>query len=295
MDFGKLIGRALKIAWNHKILWVLGFFASFLGGSEIFVSEDHKARAGEFISQHPVLLTIVLSYAFFLFVFFLCMHIVGSAGLIKAVSQIEENRPGRLREYCGSGLKYFARFLGLWFILTIAVIIAALAVVMPIVAGFFFSTLIGVLLLAGLIPVGLIALFIIFTIYHLAQRDIAIGDRSLFDGLGTAYNLLRNHIGKSVVVFLVNMIAGLILFSFNTFLILLLAIPLILGGFESIKAIILLLIMEVPLFIAIAIPLTGFFGTFMNALYTIFYMELQKTPTPPKETDLLLEEPLPRE
>ncbi len=276
MDFGSIIARSLNISWKYKILWVLGFFASFIGGSSVFIGKDHETRASEFISQNPWLLAVILGYALLLMLFFLCMHLIGSAGLIDAVSRLGEIHPPRLKESFKSGVVYFWKFLALWGMAIIAAIACFSLIAIPIALSFWASLMIGFIFLAILVIPAIAILFIFFSIYSLAQREIVIGHKTLFESIANAVRLCKKWIGKTLIIFFIDFITGLILFSLNTFLLMLLAIPLILLAIKSTALLLLLLLVEIPLFIIFAIVITGFFGTFMNSLYTIFYLDLKK-------------------
>ena len=275
MDFAKIVARSLNISWKYKMLWILGFFASFMGGSNVFIGKEHETRAGDFIIQNPWLLAIIIAYLILLFLFFLIMHLICSAGLIKSVADLDENYPPKARESFKSGMVYFWKFLALW-VMAIAVAIALFAMIaLPIALAFWASVAFGFIFLVLLIPPGLAALFLFLSIYSLAQREIVLGKRGLLEAISQAYRLWRENIGQALVVFLIQLLAGLIMFSLNTFLLLIFAIPLILLAIQSISIVVALLLVEIPMLILFSILLTGFFGTFVNSLYTLFYMELE--------------------
>ena len=54
------------------------------------------------------------------------------------------------------------------------------------------------------------------------------------------------------------------------------AIPVLLIAVTSTVALVISLIIAIPVFLSIAIVIEGCLGTFFNALFTLFYMELRK-------------------
>jgi hypothetical protein len=45
MDYGALVNKSLKIMWNYKYLWILGFLASLgEGGGQSFVNFHKKSN-----------------------------------------------------------------------------------------------------------------------------------------------------------------------------------------------------------------------------------------------------------
>jgi hypothetical protein len=276
MDYGKLINRAFSISWKYKILWVLGFFASFFGGSSMFISHEHQAKVANVISDHPYLITIILIYALFLVFFFLIMHLICAAGLTDAVVKVEREGKCGLKEPFKVGAHYFWRFGGLWLLalFTMIAIIALLAI--PVAVIFAASVVAGFLILVLVIPIFMAALYAFTSIYGLSQRELVIGGFDIADSIIGGFHLFKKHPGKNLVVFLISLAIGLILFTLNAMLVLIFALPLIFGNFGSATTTVILLIVEVPVFISVAIVITGYFGAMLSSFFTLFYLELRK-------------------
>jgi hypothetical protein len=280
MDFGKLIFRSIRISWGNKNFWILGFFASFFGGSSIFIGDENEIRATEFLSQNPAFVAVLVGYAILLLLFFIIMHLICTGGLISTISKMEKGHNQGLKESFKIGSQFFFRLLLLWLIAVVIGFSSIAMLVAPAVIAFMASSILGYIFIMVFVLLGFPILFFFFSLYSLAQREIVIGQKGIVEGIVSAFKLLKEHLWKNSIAFLISFIAGLILFSINTFLILMFAIPLILGAFYSGTLLLILLLVEIPFFIAIAIILTGFFGTLMNTLYTLFYIELRRLSPP---------------
>jgi hypothetical protein len=276
MDYGKLLNRSFSISWEFKVLWVLGFFASFFGGSSMFINQEHQAKVAGVVSDHPYLIMIILIYALLLVFFFLIMHLICAAGLTDAVVKVEREARCSLKESFKVGAHYFWSFGGLWLIalFTMIAIIALLAI--PVAVIFSASVVVGFLILVLVIPIFMAALYAFTSVYGLAQRELIIGGRDIADAIMEGFHLFKAHPGKNLVVFLISLAIGLILFTLNAMLVLVFALPLIFGSFGSATTAVILLIVEVPVFITVAIVVTGYFGAMLSSFFTLFYLELRK-------------------
>ncbi len=281
MDYGKILAKAFEYALKYKSLWILGFFASFFGGSYGFANRESSASAAGMFFENTTLIVLLVIYALILFFLFIVMHLVRTASLIDAISKLEKTREYKLKESFKAGTDAFWSFLGLWLIIVAAAVAVIIVLAVPTLLAFYISTLLGILILLAVIPATVVAFFVISTIYAFAQREIIIADKKIGDAVIQGYILLRNFPARNIVIFLITFVIGLIMFALNTLLVLLFAMPLIIAGVSQTPAIVFsLLFIEVPIFIAIAILITGSFGTFQNSIFTIYYMELIQLPVP---------------
>jgi hypothetical protein len=284
MDYGKLIGRALDISWQYKLLWIFGFFAALFGGmsgrSQGFISADDRSQVATFITQHMTLLLILAAYGVFLLLFFLTMHLIGTAGLIGGVIQIERSGSCTIRECFRTGAKYFSRYLGLWILALITIAVIVFLLIFPVILAFVISAILGILSLLVVIPLALIAAFFFTNIYALSQREIVIGDKRVGEAITEAYTLIKTHLGKNLVIFIITFAVEIILVTLNMLLTILFSLPLIAGLHRPIGVILMIFFFGIPIFIAVAILLTGIFGVFLNSLFTLFYLELRRLSPP---------------
>ena len=283
MDYIGIIRQSFDLSWKYKLLWSFGFFASFLGGWSQIFKPEYRAQAADFLGSHPILIVIIAIYTLILLLFFIAMNLITVAGLIDGVVKITGGHSVSLKELFKAGFRHIRYFSGLWLILVAASLVLALLFITISVVPYILAGAWGLLILPITIPLAATVVFSIISIYSLAQREIVIGRKDLFDSIGGAYNLLLSYPGQNIVIFLISMLLFMLLFILNSFLFAVFSVPLALALSHSELTLALLLFIEVPIFIAAAIAISGFFGTILNSIYTMFYMELKKIPTPAKQ------------
>jgi hypothetical protein len=90
--------------------------------------------------------------------------------------------------------------------------------------------------------------------------------------------LLITYPGQCLIIFLISAFLVMLLFLLNSALFALFSIPLLFIFSYSELVLALVLFVTVPVFIVSAIAISGFFGTVLNSIYTIFYLELKRLP-----------------
>ncbi len=282
MDYGKILKRAFDYTLRHKSLWILGFFSTFFGSTYGFINRDNQTNAAGILFGNPTLLIFLIIYALTLFFLFIVMHLISTAGLIDAVAEMEGGKKYELKSSFKVGTDSFWRFLGLWLLMFSGVLVTAIILAVPAIIAFILETLLGILFLIALIPAALVGYFVIDMIYLFAQREIVIHKSRIGDAVSRGYLLLKNHLAGNVVAFLIVSGIGLVMFALNSLLVLIFAMPLIIAGTPQASAIVfIMLFIEVPIFIAVAILITGSFGTFQNSILTLYYLKIKSLPLPP--------------
>jgi hypothetical protein len=140
--------------------------------------------------------------------------------MARATVELGEGRPVTAGDAWGAGVGLFWRYLGLWALLIAAAVAVAVVVGMVvalaigavaitdgpvrIMLGALFA-LVGFVLALALVPVGIGATIVV----AYAQRAIAVEDVGPIDALGLGIRLLREHLGESVVLWLINLGLGI--------------------------------------------------------------------------------------
>lgn len=171
---------------------------------------------------------------------------------------------------------YFLRFLGLFiiFFFMFAIFFALLA--LPMILAFVLLGAYGLLFLIVVIPVALAGIFLLSTMYSLAQREIIVNNNPVFEAIGEGYRLVTGHLGPNIIIFVLSIALSLVILVAALFVLAICAIPFVIVCIQSIPILILTLVVVLPIFILITVVTAGFLGTFFNALLTLFYLELRK-------------------
>ena len=156
MDLGATISRALKITWDHKVLWILGFLAALGGGGgggggggnvaspQSFA--NNFSRGGSLppwmqqLAQHPEpLIAAAGVFACLLVIIGLILAVIGiiaRGGLIAGVQQVETNGAMTFGSAWKGGAARFWSLLGLNLLLAIPMIILVVILVVIIAVSF---------------------------------------------------------------------------------------------------------------------------------------------------------------
>jgi hypothetical protein len=241
MDFGAVISRALRITWNYKILWILGFLAALgSGGANFNPSSNINYRAGssDFSTAMPpwlqdlvddpglILGGLAAFFCIILIIGFIIMVIstIARGGLIAGVQQIETEGNTTFGRAWSGGASRFLPLLGLDILLFLPVII----VVVVLVALFGGSIIAAVAssqggvndnggaiggLIAGGLSIFCCGLCVVILYSLLAQAIQVLGERAIvLEGAGVisaisrAWALLRANLGNIILLALVMLV-----------------------------------------------------------------------------------------
>ncbi len=156
MDFGSIISRAIKITWNYKVLWILGFLTALgagggSGGGANFPSGQSlgngSSRGGsgvptwmQNIMRNPEPLLVgaaaLICILFIIALVFAIIGIIARGGLIAGVQQIEMEGTTSLGGAWKAGARRFWPMLGLHLLLGIPVVILIVVIVVVFAATF---------------------------------------------------------------------------------------------------------------------------------------------------------------
>jgi hypothetical protein len=175
-----------------------------------------------------------------------------------------------------AGARQFWRFLGLFFLTLLVGGTYFGVLVLILILIFVAFEALGLLFLIFFLPMILIGAFVITNVYSLAQREIVVNNTPVFDAIGEAFGLLGNNPGPNIIIFLITAFLWIAIVICGIIITIIFAIPAFIIGAWSTLFMIVALIVILPVFILIAIIIEGFLGTFFNALFTYFYLELQK-------------------
>ena len=278
MDYGRLISRSFQLAWRYKSLWIFGLFAGF--GSTFNVPSDfpgfrvesmESLRAFNWDAAHafegsPVFLSLVLAFLG-LMVVFLIAHLIASPALVDAVNKIARGGLYRFGDSFSAGVDFFWRFLGLLLLEILAFIVS----IIPFALVILVIPLLGILLA---IPGAFVLIFVWNTIFELARRVIVARDCSIGDALSEGFLLMKQHLSKTIVIFVLIFFLGMAFLIAAAIMWLVVGLPI--GGIvwamtQSVAA---GAVMAILFGLPVSLVVGGYFGTFFSSLYTLFYFEL---------------------
>lgn len=306
MDIGKILSKAWKTIWKHKILWVFGILAGCGatshgggggGGSSAmtsngqpgnwdgppFMNPGTQRAFGDFfrsLSEIPpmVWVLIVLGLVFVgvvLSILFLMAGTLGTAGVIKGTGMSEERDADSKPISFGAVFKAVKPYYWKVFLLNLGLRILGFFVVIilgiPLILLTVCTCFLGLFLL---IPIGwFINLMVNFTTIAIIEED-----KSIFEGIERAWQVITKNIGNVFVMFLIlgvgQLIAGLII-----------ALPLVIvptpflinlfaSGFRTVTVGLILSVILFLVFIPFVILLSGVLKAYVLTSWTLTYRDL---------------------
>ena len=317
MNYGALIGDAFRITLRNRYLWFFCFFAcgtgsNFIGnvpsGGGNFNFDDFRrsgagasgltAQVGQGLSNTVLILGIVVVVVL-LALFFIFMAIISQGALADSVAAIDRGEGRRFGSAFGSGMGNFWRVLGyyvVFFLVGLGLLVVIGIPVAILIGGTFAVTestgaRISVAVIVGLLAVLLlIVVFIPLSIIgQYALREIVVRRERVVGSVGSGYSLFRRNIGRSLLLWLIQI--GLSIGIGIAFILLLLIVALILFiptialAFADASAAA-LAVAGVPaglIVFLLFLVVSGAIGAFSHAYWTLAYLRVTAPPAPSQD------------
>jgi len=282
MDYGGLVKKSLDIMWRFKYLWLFGFFLEFgSGGGTWFGNLPNKVKLpvrdyirGDFLEGALVgAILLLVAMALLVFLVFLIMYIISQGGMIHCVRKIKAGENASLREGWDAGIKNFWRILGILVIIIIVSLAVAFFTIGPFIIGIVAFKAFGLLLGVILFPLALVLIVTIALIHIYASRTCVIEGKGVFDSIAAGWNMLKGNLGPSLIMTLIS-VGSTMAYMFGFVVLgLLLALPFIAIAAFNLYLGIFLGVVVALIYIGI---LSAIWGTYIDSLWTLAYMEMKK-------------------
>lgn len=297
MDYVDILKRAWRVTWGHKTLWVLGLFAggystgsgggglrgySFDTGSTPEGPEGYIEAAAEWMQANIELVVVAAIALVILGVIMWVLSIAATGGLVRLVDDLERGHWSGAARGWGAGFAVWGRVFLVGLILVVPVVIvlggiALLGVVFAVgaarggeetVAG----AIIGMCgLIALLVPLVLVAGFIVGVLHLLAIRFAVLFDMPATGAIGAAWRSFRGRFKDVLLMWLVMFGVGIAYGFAMAFVAVVLFVPAVLvglaGGIGPAVGLGAIggLVMLVP---------SAAYGTFASSAWTVFFRRL---------------------
>ena len=229
MDFGEVLGRAWKIIWKHKILWVFGIFAgcergggggggnsgyrfNAAGGQGSYPgAEQFFNQVGNWIEAHWWVIILFVLAVLVLVIIGILLGTIGRIGLIKGTVKADGGAEHLgFAELWNGSLPFFWRV----FLLALIVGLAAfILVLMLIVLGFGAAVLtfgFGLICLIPLFCVLVVALWFAGLVVQFAEMAIVIENLGIMDGVRRGWDVVKRNIGPALIMWLILAVIGFV-------------------------------------------------------------------------------------
>jgi hypothetical protein len=281
MDYGKIVSTGWKQAWQHKSLWIFGFFISgssvgYMGNVKDHIKVDYPLdlnlpQVGNLLAGHVGLILFLAAVALLAFLIWVVFSTISVGGLIDAAGQLKRGETYTFGRAFKIGAHYFWRIFGIG---VLAFIVGFAFVIMLIIVGYIafrIATALGFLSLLILTPLLIIGIFILIITLSMAHRYIVLQDRNVFDAIADGFNLWKSHLGPSLLYTLMYIAIGIGIMM-GTFIVIAFAVMPFIG--LAFVNLVLAIVIGVPVVLLILLIVDGLTGSAMHLMSTEFYFQL---------------------
>ena len=269
MDYGNVLGRAWRITWRWKILWVLGFLAGLgSGGGGSPGNMNYSAGSGDF-DQFPwrttlsdiypgfenlaweqiwptvaVVVALILCILLLIAIALWVVSVIARGGLIAGVQQVEDEGSTSFRSAWRAGRRKFWTLFGVGVLASIPMIILGLILFGIFVFGI--VTMVNTSQSAdfGAFPVilssiGIVFLLVCCILIPLAlvleqirvygERAAILEDLGWIDSFKRGWGVLKENLGHTIIFWLIYFALGIGLLIISFVLILGVSLPFLFG------------------------------------------------------------------
>ncbi len=301
MNYGDLLSEAFRLTWRNRFLWFFGFF---VGGASFNVPSNFGGQQGapfeaapgpvRWISENLALfLTLVIALVVVIALVFIVLAMLSHGALAESVAALHRGESHRFGLAWRAGTANFWRVLWLKGLIFLMALGLALLILLPVGLGVVAvlaatdSTGVRVLFIVLLVLVGFLALIFVFLpfaiINQFALRELVVGRRRVLESIGSGFGLFRRNIGRSLLVWLLQLgvMLGLGIATLVVVVILgaiLLGPAIALFAAEQTTAAVVVGIVGGLLFLVPLFVISGALSAFNHTYWTLAYLQLTEHP-----------------
>jgi hypothetical protein len=301
MNYGDLLSEAFRLTWRNRFLWFFGFF---VGGASFNVPSNFGGQQGapfeaapepvRWISENLALfLTLVIALVVVIALVFIVLAMLSHGALAESVAALHRGESRRFGLAWRAGTANFWRVLWLKGLIFLMALGLALLILLPVGLGVVAvlaatdSTGVRVLFIVLLVLVGFLALIFVFLpfaiINQFALRELVVGRRRVLESIGSGFGLFRRNIGRSLLVWLLQLgvMLGLGIATLVVVVILgaiLLGPAIALFAAEQTTAAVVVGIVGGLLFLVPLFVISGALSAFNHTYWTLAYLRLTEHP-----------------
>jgi hypothetical protein len=288
LDFGALLGRAWKITWENKILWVFGILAALGsgggGGSNSGFRFDRSSpqvppQIQRFFDQAgPMLVAVAIGVAcvaVILALVLIVLSVIGRGGLISGVLKAESGSKVTFNEAWSAGVSNFWRL----FIIQLAVGVAGFVVML-------FSIIAAITIcLAPLACIGILFVAVLGVIAYFAQIAAVTEGLQFGAALNRAWEVIKANAGPIIILgVLMAVLAGIIgLVLALPFIVV--VIPAVVGQLSdnarAANAALIFSLVCGAAYLPVLLVLAGILHTWITAVWTLAYQQFTRPAAAP--------------
>lgn len=288
MAYWQIVTRSFGIAWRHRYLWLLAFFAGEGSGAGFNYSQSQSLRTNAngtppdfngaaqqvsaWVSNNTGFILVAAGLLVLLAIAFFVFGCACEGALVRASAEHDAERPFDLGVAwrCGvATLGTIIRFRLLVLLLGLPVFIILLALVISVVGAFLGHNygagagliVLGVLLVLAAVPYAIYLSFL----SRLGTRAAVLEQLAAIPSLGRANRLIRQRLGRVLLVWLLQIAIGIAVGICIGIVLAIIAIPLFIAGAAAYASGSGMLWLFIVLGVVVLLPVTFILGAYFAA------------------------------
>lgn len=303
MDFGEVLGKAWRIVWKHKVLWIFGIFAGCTSGGggggggggsgwqqnwdsgqpsgpEIGSQvEQFFQQAGQWVSENLWIFIILGLLVLVLAVIGAFLGTIGKIGLIRGAFRADSGEETlQFGELFRGSLPYFWRV----FLLSLLIGVAAMVIFVPLAIFGVVTAGIGFLCIVPLLCVLVPLLFAVGIVVQQANAAMVIEDLSMMDGVRRAWGVVKKNVGPVLLIWLITAVIGGVIGFVLALPFIVIAIPAVIALAASPNefptAIVAVAGLCLVLYIPVLIVAQGVLTSYVESVWALTFLRLTRPP-----------------
>jgi ABC-type multidrug transport system fused ATPase/permease subunit len=295
MEFGEVLGKAWRIIWQHKVLWIFGILAGCgqaggSGGSNSgFRYSGQRANFGQlspgleqFFSQLngttvALIVAALIVFALVLFILAIVLGTIGRVGLIHGAQQVDGGAEklvfGELFNY---SMHYFWRVFGLNLLVGIVLFLLVIFIGIPIS-----------IITCGLGAIALVIFLILVPlVIELAIIAIVVEDLGILDGLKRGWEVFKTNLGNviilGIILFVITLVIGFIIALPVVIVVAPVIFGLIVGANNFLNGGLLFAGLCFVAYLPVLLLLSGILRGYVETTWTLTFLRLTHKPVVPE-------------
>ncbi|MCD4672744.1 MAG: hypothetical protein K8R77_08785 [Anaerolineaceae bacterium] len=312
MDFGEILGKAWKIIWKNKVLWIFGILAgcganggSSGGGGNSSINQSNSSWGGdsfggmfpqaeqffrrvesffENIQEGTIILVIIglVVLALLVSAIVLFLSSIGKAGLIYGASQADETDETAekltFKQVWNGGKPFFWRIVLLNLLVGAASIILVLLLVLPAILLSILTLGVGLFCILPLLCIMVPAFWLVDVFIEQAMVAIVVEDLGIFDSIKRSWQVvIQENLGSYIVLGLILGIGGAIVGFVIALPMLLMVIPIVIALIAESRAVLggglITALVLFILYLPVLLVLSGILQAYVGSAWTLAFRQ----------------------
>lgn len=299
-DLGEVLTRAIQITWKNKSFWLfsaLPVAVNFLIFPVMILPMiffDTDSRGQPILFENPIFIIFFMLFAVAISVLTFVLYTAGTSSLTLGIVNVANGEEGLpFRELLKQGMKYFPRILGVGLLVGVTVSVVFTAIFFGMAAFGAVTAGIGFICIQPLFILLYPLMIVLYALIEQSNAAVVADDLGVMDAISKAWNLLKAHFWRilliSLIVYLgVSILSSIVIIPFM--------MPMFFFPFllepsqveESMRTFGLFMVGFGVILLPVMALVQGIAITFMKTAYVLVYLRLTRPSNQPVPVEAMV-------